>query len=309
MVTESGIENSRGALCVAVLPALTFPFLREVIHVGDGVCWSVAIAIALASAPVLADRVTEGREVPSFFAAVQSDPVGGATSKNANVHRPSRVAKQKALESESGTRLKSKTTSPLKPEAELRQTALRRTAKPKRSDALDAAIASNDRSQRMEECRYRVYSVLQPSRLIKLAEECEQEFPASQFAGELRSVATGARQALEIQRSTGLSGDFFEDSVGDAAYRENLGKAVRGDKDAAYRIAVAYRAGISGVVASSRRMEQWLRFSAELGSGQASWELAEFYNYGGFVADAARFEKKALDLGYRPPFRLPTRGY
>lgn len=286
-----------------------FTFLRKLIHAGEGVCWSVAIAIALASVPALADRAAEEGGRPPFFAAVQSDPVGGTTSKNANVHRSSSAAKQKMLESESGARLKSKATPLLKPEAELRQTALRRTAKSKRSDVQDAAIAPIDRSARMEECRHRIYSVLQPSRLIKLAEECEQDFPASQFAGELRRIATGARQALEIQRSTGLSGDFFEDSVGDAAYRENLGKAVRGDKDAAYRIAVAYRAGISGVVASSRRMEQWLRFSAELGSGQASWELAEFYNYGGFVADAARFEKKALDLGYRPPFRLPTRGY
>jgi hypothetical protein len=310
VVTEPGIGNTCwGAIRVAVLPALTFSFLRKAICLGDGVFWGVAIAIAMTSAPVLADRAVAGGGFPSVLATAQSDLVGGATRKAGNGQRSSRVAKQKSPRSESGVRPKGKAALLPKPEAELRQTALRRTAKPKRPDTQEATIASNDRSSRMEECRHGINSVLQPSRLIKLAEECEREFPASQFAGELRHIATGARQALEIQRSTGLSGDFFEDSVGDTAYRENLGKAVRGDKDAAYRIAVAYRAGISGVVASPRRMEQWLRFSAELGSGQASWELAEFYNYGGFVADAARFEKKALDLGYRPPFRLPTRGY
>lgn len=309
MATESDSGHSRRAIWIAVLPALTFPYWRKVICVRDGICWSIALAIAMASAPVLADRAAEGGRLPSFFAAVQSNPIGGATSETANGHQSSNVAKQRVLRSEPGARPKSKATLPAKPEAELKQTALKRTAKPKRSDAYEAVIAPNERSTRMEECRQGIQAVLQPARLIKLAEGCEQDFPGSQFAGELRRIATGARQALEIQRATGLSGDFFEDSVGDAAYRENLGKAVRGDKDAAYRIAVAYRAGVSGVAASSRRMEQWLRFSAELGSGQASWELAEFYNYSGFVADAARFEKKALDLGYRPPFRLPTRGY
>jgi hypothetical protein len=160
-----------------------------------------------------------------------------------------------------------------------------------------------------EQCWQQIQEALQPARLVRLAEECERDFPASPYGERIRDIAATARKALDIQRSTGLSGDFFEDSTGDAAYRENLGKAVRGDKDAAYLIALAYRLGTSGVAASSRRMEQWLRFSAELGSGLASWELAEFYNYGGLMADAARYEKRALELGYRPPFRLPTRGY
>lgn len=195
-----------------------------------------------------------------------------------------------------------------KPRAEFKaQNGLLHTVMAKRS-AVPVAEPS-DRSARMAECRQQIQSALQPSRLIKLVNECERDFPASQFAIEIRSIATAARQALDIQRSTGLSGDFFEEAIGDAAYRANLGKAVRGDKDAAYSLALAYRAGISGVAANTRRMEQWLRFAAELGSGVASWELAEFYNYGGFVGDAARFEKKALDQGYRPPFRLPSRGY
>lgn len=164
-------------------------------------------------------------------------------------------------------------------------------------------------SARMDECRQHIQATVQPARLIKLSEECERDFPATHFAEQIRATAAGARRSLDIQRSIGLSGDFFEDSAGDAAYRDNLGKAVRGDKDAAYLIALAYRLGLSGVTVSSRRMEQWLRFSAELGSGLASWELAEHYNYIGLVADAARFEKRALELGYRPPFRLPTRGY
>lgn len=152
-------------------------------------------------------------------------------------------------------------------------------------------------------------TTLRPARLIRLCEDFEKDFPGSEYTQQIRVTIAGAQQALESQRSARLSGDLFEESAGDKGYRDDLIKALRGDKDAAHRIAIAYRDGTSGVAASPRRAEQWLRFAAELGNGIASWELSEIYNESGLVGEAARFEKKALDLGYRPPPRLATRGY
>lgn len=152
-------------------------------------------------------------------------------------------------------------------------------------------------------------ATLRPVRLIRLCEDFERDFPGSEFTQQIRVTIAGAQQALESQRSARLSGDLFEESAGDKGYRDDLIKALRGDKDSAHRIAIAYRDGTSGVAASPRRAEQWLRFAAELGNGIASWELSEIYNQSGLVGDAARFEKKAFDLGYRPPPRLATRGY
>ncbi|MCM2288395.1 MAG: hypothetical protein NDI67_05135 [Sulfuritalea sp.] len=248
---------------------------------------------------------------PAFALAGNEHPSRGVSSLALAESRVATEVADKMSQSERKTQPKIKLNPGAKPKAEFKaQNGLLHTAMAKRRiPSADPVAEPSDRSARMAECRQQIQSLLQPSRLIKLADECERDFPASQFALEIRSIATAARQALDIQRSTGLSGDFFEEAIGDEAYRANLGKAVRGDKDAAYSLALAYRAGISGVAANTRRMEQWLRFAAELGSGVASWELAEFYNYGGFVADAARFEKKALDQGYRPPFRLPSRGY
>ncbi|MCF8200277.1 MAG: hypothetical protein K9J42_16030 [Sulfuritalea sp.] len=148
-----------------------------------------------------------------------------------------------------------------------------------------------------------------PARLIELCKEFERDFPRSRHVQQIADIVEHARVALEIQRSIGLSNEGFDDAAGDSDYRRNLIRAVNGDKDAAYRIAMAYRIGRSGLTASTRRTEQWLRFSAELGNGQASWKLAETFNNNGLVADAARFEKLALALGYRPPVRLPSRGY
>ncbi len=173
----------------------------------------------------------------------------------------------------------------------------------------ELALAGDLVSFRAAECRERIVAVVQPARVAILAEECVKELPPGPFSDEFRRIEAGARTALEGQRSAGISGDLFGDSAGDSELRELVGRAARGDMDAAYGIAEAYKSGRSGVTSNPRRMEQWLRYSAELGHGRASWELAEHYNYTGLVADAARFERKALDLGYRPALRLPSRGY
>ena len=162
---------------------------------------------------------------------------------------------------------------------------------------------------KLEERWRAIEATLRPSRLIRLCEDFARDFPGSEFDQQIKVSISGARQAIESQRSASLSSDLFEESAGDKGYRDDLTKALRGDKDAAHRIAIAYRTGGAGVVANLRRTEQWLRFSAELGNGIASFELSELYNQSGQVGDAARFEKKALDLGYRPPPRLGTRGY
>ncbi len=181
--------------------------------------------------------------------------------------------------------------------------------KVQRSDNQQQSSNSSISADRAKASWQEIEGALRPAKLVVLCEKFAKEFATSNYAGEVAAIAASARRAIEIQHTAGLSGDFFEDAVGDGTYRASLRSAVRGDKEAAYRISQAYKNGASGVVASTRRMEQWLRFSAELGSGRASWEISEMYNRGGFVADAARFEQKALDLGYRPGPRLPTRGY
>ncbi len=179
----------------------------------------------------------------------------------------------------------------------------------RRQDSGPTSAAGEFAVMDAEACQHQLRDAIQPVKLIRLAEECERLLPEGAIVEEIRRIASGARSAMEAQRLAGMTTELFEDSVGDGTMRELIARAVRGDMDAAYGIAQAYRSGKMGIERNPRRMEQWLLFSAELGKGRASWELAEHYNYGGLVSDAARFERKALDLGFRPPLRLPSRGY
>lgn len=148
-----------------------------------------------------------------------------------------------------------------------------------------------------------------PTKLLKLAEQFERDFPFSAVDQQNQALQVCAKKTLDIARTAGLSSDFFDEMVGDASYKSRLKSAVRGDKEAAYQLALAYQAGSAGVAKNARRAEQWLRFAADLDHAHASWQLAEIYNHEGLIADAARYEKKAADLGYPVPLRLPNRGY
>lgn len=301
------MASRRGTMPNAVSPAPTLAACVGVIRFGSGLLCCAALAMVLGAGAALGQNRNWSGEIPPIAPAAAGGTVTGIAGEPVDRPKPKSLAKKEARKVQAKLRAKPRNESELQFKA---QTNVKFQAKSSRVDRHPPPVPVSTQTPGIEQCWQQIEASSQPARLIRLSEECGRDFPDDgRYAAQIRNVATQARRALDIQRSIGLSGDFFEDSVGDASFRSNLGKAVRGDKDAAYLIALAYRIGTSGVAASSRRMEQWLRFAAELGSGLASWELAEHYNYGGLVADAARFEKRAIDLGYRPPFRLPTRGY
>ncbi|WP_310449663.1 hypothetical protein [Sulfuritalea sp.] len=301
------MARCRDTMPDAVSPAPTLAASAGVSRFGSGLWCGAILAMVLGAGVAFGQNRNWTGEIQPVAPVTASGAAAGVVGETADRPKPKALAKKEARKVQARLRAKPKDEPgrPLKA-----QTKVKFQAKSSRTDRHPPPLPVATPTNGSEQCWTRIEATSQPARLIRLSEECGRDLPDDgRYATQIRDVAAHARRALDIQRSIGLSGDFFEDSVGDASFRRNLGKAVRGDKDAAYLIALAYRLGTSGVAASSRRMEQWLRFAAELGSGLASWELAEHYNYGGLVADAARFEKRAVELGYRPPFRLPTRGY
>lgn len=159
----------------------------------------------------------------------------------------------------------------------------------------------------MEARWQKLQQTIRPDVLVKLSEEFEKDFPGSQYSQADKDIQAGARKAFQALRDARLSSGAIEEPSGDVAYRNKLTQALRGDKESAYHVAMMYMEGTHGLRRSERRAAQWLHIAAELGSADASWEVAQIYNIDGQVGEAARFEAKAVEAGYRVPARLSTR--
>lgn len=149
---------------------------------------------------------------------------------------------------------------------------------------------------------------LLPEIVIRLGEKFQRDHPHGRHRQAGMKILDDARKVFRAQQEARLSTEALDDPAGDVAYRGDLVKALRGDKEAAYRIALMYRQGTHGLAKDPLRSTQWLRVSAELGNGRASWEVANIYNRDGEMAEAARFEAKAVRDGFVIPPRLPNRG-
>lgn len=148
-----------------------------------------------------------------------------------------------------------------------------------------------------------------PKQLIPLCDGFVRDFKNSAYAPDAVLISKSAKMALHGQLVSELTDETLRSLAKQMITLNDLVKALRGDKEAAYRVAQMYRVGSNGLSINARRTEQWLRFSAELGHGLGSWELAEIYLASGQQADAAKFEKLAVELGYVPRPVLSNRGY
>jgi len=161
----------------------------------------------------------------------------------------------------------------------------------------------------MEERWVSIQETIFPEALVRLCRKFKQDYPGSQYTPDVDKTLKGAKRALRSQRIAELTDDTLDAEYGEIYLRNDLAKALRGDKDAAYRVALIYQKGGNGIPKNARRAEQWLKFSAELGNGVASWKLAKIYLETGQEADAAKYENRAIKLGYVPPPRLSNRNY
>lgn len=97
-----------------------------------------------------------------------------------------------------------------------------------------------------------------------------------------------------------VPGSMAGDADSTEAYDTEVRKAGRGDKDAAARIGRLW-ATTDRLGAARSRYEGWMQLAAELGNGIASYELARHFRRQDQPQAAARWEARAIELGYTPP--------
>lgn len=148
---------------------------------------------------------------------------------------------------------------------------------------------------------------VRPDAVVKLGEAFARDFPNSKHSEANKSLVEGARKTLTALRAAHLTADAINEASGNDAYRNELASALRGDRVGARRVALMYRDGTNGLSANMHRAQQWLQVAADLGCGDSSWQVAQFFNNIGQIGEAAKFEAKAVAIGYRLPARLPSK--
>ena len=173
----------------------------------------------------------------------------------------------------------------------------------------------------------RLQRLIWPPAVVSLADEFLRSHPKSKQLDSVKAMRAGASEAAAILRRNDVRlyrrsfddgaapneayrADLAKAGRGDkdsgdriAAYAADLLKAARGDKDAAMRIGRQWATRASSGMAVSR-YEGWMQYAAELGNGIASYELALHYRRSNQPQPAARWEARARELGYTPPTAL-----
>lgn len=178
---------------------------------------------------------------------------------------------------------------------------------PAQSAEESAARQAQSGSPSMDARWQQIQQTIRPDLAITRSEEFQKDYPDSPYQQANIKLQAGARKAFSALRQARLSADALEEPTHSVPYRTELLKALRGNQDSAYRLALMYRQGSHGLPRDPQRARQWLRVAAELGNGRASWEVANIYNRDGAMADAATFEAKAVRDGFRIPPRMPNR--
>ena len=168
------------------------------------------------------------------------------------------------------------------------------------------ALPQSDSSSAGESAlRHDLQQALWPADIVRLANDYLSRYPDSPSARSVGAMRDQAHDAMRVlsRNDVRLYRSAFNPPQESATLIEELRRAALGDRDAAVRLAHLHqRSGANDTDAS--RYVGWLQFAAMLGNERASYELALHYRRLNQPVLAAKYEARAVELGYVPPNSL-----
>lgn len=146
-----------------------------------------------------------------------------------------------------------------------------------------------------------------PADIVRLADDYRRRFPRASGAAEVAARserAERAKQAVE-SKDVNLPRDAFASAAGVPALRADSERALLADAAAAGRIALAYRDG-RDAAAEPERFVAWLHYAAALDGPEANYELSRHYRQQGQMPLAAKYQARAVELGFVLPRELDS---
>lgn len=167
------------------------------------------------------------------------------------------------------------------------------------------ATLANEATAPREDLRQQMHAATWPADIVRIADRLlavEERDDAIADAWDTRRKAAWTAQLLRsnvmlLQRSAFVAGN-------NPGERQDLRQAALGNADAALRMARRYQPGSAHAVADPHRYVGWLQLASQLGSDNASYELALFFRREGQPSQAAVYETRAAQQGYVAPVAL-----
>ena len=153
--------------------------------------------------------------------------------------------------------------------------------------------------------RLAAQQALWPADIVRLSADYLRLYPQQPWAADADRIHQRARWTAGLlqQADVQLYRSAFDARGVGAEHTDELRLAALGDPAATWRIAQRLPARDG----SLRRHVGWLQYAASLGSDEAAYALALHYRRDAQPLLAARYEARAIALGFQPPPALDHR--
>ncbi len=164
--------------------------------------------------------------------------------------------------------------------------------------ALHAAAPESE-----SELRQELQQAVWPADIVRLADQYLSRYPGAAWAGSANALRERAGLTMVVlkRNDVRLYRSAFHPATEVGSTQDDLRRAALGDIAAAVRLAHLHQRGEAGMPQDMNRYVGWLQYASMLGDDRASYELALHFRREAQPVLAAKYEARAVELGFTPP--------
>jgi hypothetical protein len=142
-----------------------------------------------------------------------------------------------------------------------------------------------------------------PADIVRLADQYLNRYPSAAWAGSATALRERAGMTMVVlkRNDVRLYRSAFQPATDVASIQDDVRRAALGDMSAAVRLAHLHQRGDAGMAQDMNRYVGWLQYASMLGDDRASYELALHFRREAQPVLAAKYEARAVELGFTPP--------
>ena len=142
-----------------------------------------------------------------------------------------------------------------------------------------------------------------PADIVRLADQYLNRYPNAGWSGSASALRERAGMTMVVlkRNDVRLYRSAFQAATDVAELQDDVRRAALGDIDAAVRLAHLHQRGEAGMAQDMNRYVGWLQYASMLGDDRASYELALHFRRESQPVLAAKYEARAVELGFTPP--------